>query len=279
MNINPLLRKEFRQRMRTNRAPFVITAYTVVMSLLTFFLLYENVQGQLLPLLPVRSEQVFVILSLLQMMVVALMTPAFAAGSISGERERRTLVVLLTTPLSPLRILGGKILSSSALLGLLLVTTLPLYSLVFLFGAAVPAEVVAVFAFQLFTIVLIATLSVLWSTIALRSGWSTVLSYATVGWMVVVSGAVGYGLQIISRRDPMEFFAAHWAVIFLSLNPLWIEASFETAVNAPAHAWVEFVAFYCVLALLLTLPSIWRLRPQALRKLPAVKRLSEQDYE
>lgn len=265
--------------MRTNRAPFVITSYTVVMSLLTFFLLYENVQGQLLPVLPVRSEQVFMILSLMQMLVVALMTPAFAAGSISGERERRTLVVLLTTPLSPVRILVGKILSSSALLGLLLVTTLPLYSLVFLFGAAVPQEVVAVFVFQLFTIVLIATLSVLWSTVALRSGWSTVLSYATVGWMVLVSGGVGYGLQIVSQHDAMAFFAAHWAPLFLSLNPLWIEASFEHAVAAPAGAWVLFVVFYGVLCLLLVFPSVWRLRPQALHRLPFLKRLSEQDYQ
>lgn len=276
--MNPLLRKEFRQRMRTKRAPVVITAYVVSMSLLTFFLLYENVQGQLLPLLPIRSEQVFVILSLLQMTVVAFMTPAFAAGSISGERERRTLAVLLTTPLSPFRILGGKVLSSSALLSLLLVTTLPLYSLVFLFGGAVPQEVVAVLMFQLFTIVLIATLSVLWSTIALRSGWSTVLSYATVAWMVMVTGAIGYGLHLL-QRDPMAFFAGQWSDYFLSLNPLWVEASLENFVTAPHHAWIGFVIFYVTLCVLLVLPSIWRLRPQSLRRVPWIGRVSERDFQ
>ncbi|MDQ0188609.1 ABC transporter permease [Alicyclobacillus cycloheptanicus] len=267
--------------MRTNRAPVVITAYIVCMALLTFFLLYENVQGQLLalPLLPVRSEQVFVTLSLLQMTVVAFMTPAFAAGSMSGERERRTLAVLLTTPLSPVRILMGKILSSSALLSLLLVSALPLYSMVFLFGGAVPQEVVSVFAFQIFTIVLIATLSVLWSTIALRSGWSTVLAYATVAWMVMVTGALGYGLHLVAERDQMEFFAARWSEYFLALNPLWIESSFENYVTAPRFAWVWFVGFYSLLSVILFIPSVWRLRPQTFRKLPWIGRRSERDFQ
>jgi ABC-type transport system involved in multi-copper enzyme maturation permease subunit len=268
---NPLLYKEFRQRMRTRRAPVVITSYFVSMAALTFFLLYENVQGQLAFVLPARSEQVFLLLSLLQMTVVAFLTPAFAAGAISGERERRTLAVLLTTPLSPVGILIGKILSSSALLALLLVVTLPLYSLVFLFGGAVPQEVLAVFAFQLFTIVLIAALSVLWSTIALRSGWSTVLAYATVGFMIIFTGVVGYGLRLLAR-SPIEFFALRWSNELLNLNPLWIEASFAGVVTSTPRAWVGFIVFYCLLVLVLFVPAVFRLRPQLWRLLPGDER-------
>ncbi|GGJ06603.1 hypothetical protein GCM10010885_14670 [Alicyclobacillus cellulosilyticus] len=276
---NPLLHKEFRQRMRTNRAPVVIVGYLASMSALTFFLLYENVQGQLLQFQPARSEQVFFVLSLMQMAVVAFLTPAFAAGSISGERERRTLAVLLTTPISPLGILVGKVLSSSALLILLLVVTLPLYSLVFLFGGAVPQEVVAVIAFQLFTIVIIAAISVLWSSIALRSGWSTVLAYATVGWMVFVTGFVGYGLNFIAQHSPVAYFAGRWAERVLSLNPLWIEAVLEKAVRADPHDWVWFAVFYSAVCLVLLGPAVWRLRPQALYWLPWLVRAEEKHYQ
>jgi len=251
--------------MRTTRAPVVITGYLISMVLLTFFLLYESVQGQLVLFQPARSEQVFVILSLLQMTVAAFLMPAFAAGTISGERERRTLAVLLTTPLSPADILLGKILSSSTILVLLLIVTLPLYSLVFLFGGAVPQEVLAVFAFQLYTIVLISALSVIWSTLALRSGWSTVMSYATVGWMIIFTGVIGYGLQVLYHQYPMESFALRWANVLLSLNPLWIEASLENYVQAVPHAWLLFIGFYTLLVLVLAVPAILRLRPQTLR--------------
>lgn len=280
MRRNPLLQKEFRQRMRTFRTPWVISGYLAAMVSLTFLLLYENVQGQLYIFQPTRSEQVFFVMSLLQMTAVSFLTPAFAAGSISGERERKTLAVLLTTPLSPLGILVGKILSSSALLVLLLVVSLPLYSLVFLFGGAVPQEVLAVFAFQLYTIVLIATLSVFWSTIALRSGWSTVMSYATVAVMTLVTGIAGYGLRLLSVRYPLDGFAAHYANAFLSLNPLWVEATLENAVQSSSHSWwIPFVCVYSAVVLLMTGPAIWRLRPQLLHKVPGITRVNERNYQ
>lgn len=276
---NPLLNKEFRQRMRTRRAPIVITLYLLCMAMLTFFLLYESVQGQLSLPLPARSEQVFLAVSLLQMTVAAYLTPAFAAGAISGERERRTLAVLLTTPLTPLGILTGKVLSSSALLALLLVVTLPLYSLVFLFGGAVPQETIAVFSFQLFTIVVIAAMSVAWSTIALRSGWSTVLSYATVTFMTLITGVGGYGFRYIAERYPVDGFLLHWGNILLQLNPLWVEARMENAVAGPNETWIVFMLTYIVVCAALLVPCLWRLRPQVLSFVPKGAHRDEKNYQ
>jgi len=277
--VNPLLAKEFRQRMRTRRAPLIIVVYFCFVALITFFLLYENVQGQLALLLPTRSQQVFLVLTLLQLTMVAFLTPAFSAGAISGERERRTLAVLLTTPLSPGRILIGKVLSSSALLALLVVVTLPLYSLVFLFGGAIISEAVAVFAFQLFSIMLISTLSVLWSSIVLRSGWSTVFAYGTVAWMTIITGVVGYALKMLAPQSPIEFFAAHWANIILALNPLWIQASLEDAVQAGSHSWITFVVFYLTVVAVLSVPAVLRLRPQWVHAIPWLRGTQERDYQ
>ncbi|WP_245630166.1 ABC transporter permease subunit [Alicyclobacillus acidiphilus] len=279
MRINPLLAKEFHQRMRTARAPIVITVYLLGMVVLTFFMLYENVQGQLYLVQPSKSQQVFVLLSLLQMTVVAFLTPAFSAGSVSGERERRTLTVLLTTPLSPFGVLLGKVLSSSALLVLLVVVTLPVYSLVFLFGGAVPQEVLAVLGFQLLTIVVIATICVLFSTIALRSTWSTVFSYGTVGMMMVVFGALGYGLKTLYQQNPIELFTLHWSQFFYALNPLYVEAALQGAVSAKPAIWLTFTEFYAVVILILLIPSLWRLRPQWFARLSVRPSGSEKQYQ
>ncbi len=263
---NPLLQKEFRQRMRTKRAPFVITGYLLFMVALTFGLLYESLQGQTIISLTVRSEQIFVALSWLQMAIAAFLTPAFAAGSVSGERERRTLPVLMTTPLTPLGVIVGKILSSSALVVLLLVVTLPLYSLVFLFGGAVPQEVLSVFAFQLFSIFVIASISVMFSSIALQSAWSTVLSYGMVSFMLIVSGVVGYGLRLLALHNAIDAFAAGWGDQLLNLNPLWIEASLENAETGSPGSWVVFVGFYLLVCAVLLIPALYRLRPRGWTK-------------
>jgi ABC-type transport system involved in multi-copper enzyme maturation permease subunit len=252
---NPLLRRELRQRMRTRRAPWLVTGYLAAMTALTFGLLYESMQGQLLLLQPARGEQVFAILSMLQLAVALFLTPAFAAGAVSGERERQTLPVLLTTPLRVMDLLIGKILSSSALLVLLMLTALPLYSVVFLFGGAVPQEAVAVFAFQVFNVVWTAAMAVMWSAITLRSGWSTVLSYATVAWVIVITGVIGLGLQWFSQHYPIDWFAERWSDVLLHLNPLWVLAVLENLVRDPgaAPAWLAYCGVYTAGLLLLTL--------------------------
>jgi hypothetical protein len=164
-------------------------------------------------------------------------------------------------------------------MALLLVITLPLYSLVFLFGGAVPQEVLSVLVFQLFTTGLIAAFSVIWSTLALRSSWSTVLSYATVTWMVLVTGLVGYGLKFAATHFPMDYFLNSWGGILLDLNPLWIEASLENAVTTSPYSWVVFVLVYGVIALLLAIPCAWRLRPQSMRFLPRTMRSDGKSYQ
>ncbi len=274
---NPLLLKEFRQRMRTVRAPIVVTGYFVGMALITFFLLYENVQGQLSLFLPARSEQVFVTLSLLQTIVAAFLTPALRRIHQSGERERRTLAVLLTTPLPPGGILLGKVLSSSALLTLLLVVTLPLYSLVFLFGGAVPQEVIAVFAFRLFTVVLIAAISVMWSTISLNP-----VEHCTLVRNGDLDGVRDRRTRI---RVTHDCTAVPHGVLRVRVGGRAIKpesfvdfACIENPGLGRPLGWLWFVGVYVGFCLLLTIPSVWRLRPQAFRFVPgalrAGKRLS-----
>jgi ABC-type transport system involved in multi-copper enzyme maturation permease subunit len=262
---NPLLRRELRQRMRTRRAPWLVTGYLGAMTALTFGLLYESMQGQLLLLQPARGEQVFAILSMLQLTVALFLTPAFAAGAVSGERERQTLPVLLTTPLRITDLLIGKILSSSALLVLLMVTALPLYSVVFLFGGAVPQEAFAVFAFQVFNVVWTAAMGVMWSALTLRSGWSTVLSYATVAWILVLTGVIGLGLRWLSAHYPIDWFAERWSNVLLHLNPLWVMAVLENMVKDPAvpPAWLQYCGVYTACLLILAAAAAWRLRPGA----------------
>ncbi len=129
------------------------------------------------------------------------------------------------------------------------------------------------------TIVLIATVSVLWPSIALRSGWSTVLAYATVGFMVIFTGVVGEGLRLVAAKSPIELVATQWSNVLLSLNPLWIQLLFENVVAGQIHAWLTFVAFYLIVAALLVVPALVRLRPQVFRAVPGVRKAGERDFQ
>ena len=127
--------------------------------------------------------------------------PGLTAGSITGERERQTLVPLQVTLLKPRSIVLGKIASSLAFVVLMLIATAPLLAVSFILGGittgAVAKGLVMIFA----TAILLACLSVCFSTMLRRSQSATVLSYfATL--MLLAGTLVIFGAQQVgSDRD------------------------------------------------------------------------------
>ncbi|MCY0893397.1 MAG: ABC transporter permease subunit [Acidibacillus sp.] len=293
---NPLWRKELRQRMRSGRTVLAMSLYLFVIGTVAFVFMYVNVQGQTLLLQPTRTAELFMFLSYLQLAMISFVTPGIAAGAISGERERQTLSVLLTTPLSPGSIIIAKFISSISFLLLLIIMTLPLYSIVFLFGGVVPSQVLAVFGEQCITLLTIASVSVFWSTLLRKTGWSTVLSYATVAMMFLGSAIIGYFLDDLANHSPDQGMIQWIAGFCYSINPVYMQASLEATLGfitpafhqpavaaifvvvtnhnlASSTAWLTFLIVYLLGSLLLLLASIWRLRPGAfiLLKKRAVK--------
>ncbi len=285
--INPLLRKELRQRMRSGRTILALSLYLFVIGAVAFVYMYVNVQGQTLILQPARTAELFTFLSYLQLALVSFVTPGIASGVISGERERQTLAVLLTTPLSPITIIFTKFISSISFLLLLIVMTLPLYSIVFLFGGVLPSQVLAVFGLQFITLGAIAGISIFFSTLLRRTGWSTVFSYATVAMLFMGFAVFGYLFDSVGLHSAAENVWVHLAGICYSLDPIYMQAGIESnlgllspsfnqsivssvfdVVNSHSlsgkESWLFFLTVYILCGVILLFISAWRLRPGSL---------------
>ena len=281
---NPLLRKELRQRMRSLRTVLALSLYLIVTGVVAFTFMYVNVQGQTLLLQPTRTAELFTFLSYLQLALISFVTPGIAAGVISGERERQTLPVLLTTPLSPWSVILTKWLTSISFLILLILMTLPLYSIVFLFGGVVPSQVLAVFVLQFITMGAIASVSVFWSTFVQRTGWSTVLSYATVAAIFIGGTVIGYLMDTVAAHAPDQTMWIDLGTAAYTINPIYMQASLETSLGfitpsfsnslissvfntVQVHdlmsrpAWLVYALFHVGGSLILLILSAWRLRP------------------
>jgi len=96
-----------------------------------------------------RQEHVghalFVIFAWVQFVMLMLAAPISLCGAVSEEKSRRTLPVLLASPLSSLDIVFGKLLGGLIPVGLLLLAGLPIMFLLLVFGGLSPWEVVASF--------------------------------------------------------------------------------------------------------------------------------------
>src|SRR5438132_3391305 len=82
------------------------------------------------------GQALFLSLVIFQMVLLAFITPALTAGAISSERERQTIDLLFVTKLPSFSILWGKLLASMSFVLLLLLLSVPIFSLCFSLAAS-----------------------------------------------------------------------------------------------------------------------------------------------
>jgi ABC-2 type transport system permease protein len=185
---NPVLAKEYQWRMRAKKTPWVILLYLAVMGgiILTILALFRH-EGNWVD--PEQSQLLFTGLAVVQILMISLVAPGLTAGLISGERERQTMSVLLTTRLASSQIIFGKWFASLSFVLLLLFASSPLYIMVFLFGGVSTDVLWKVFAHLLITVLFLGSLGIFYSTLFKRTGVATVTAYLTVA-------LIGIGLLI-----------------------------------------------------------------------------------
>ncbi|MCS7066316.1 MAG: ABC transporter permease subunit, partial [Fimbriimonadales bacterium] len=141
---NPVVARELRVRVRFARAYWLQAIYLLFLILIVG-IAYAGTLGSQIAMDPYRAQQYlqqfyWVIFGTLTSLIV-LIAPGLTASAITLERERRTLDLLLATPLSARELLTGKLVGSFAFLVLLLALTLPASAVCILLGGATFGEV------------------------------------------------------------------------------------------------------------------------------------------
>lgn len=151
---NAVVGKELRSRMRGWRSTIIITVYMAVLGVIAVGFLMQQA-GTTSNQSATVGVQLFQALSIFQLFLILFVTPATTAGAISGERQRQTWDLLLVTRLSSFGIVWGKLLAGLAFSLLLICASLPLFSLVFLFGGVSPDDVLHTYVVFLVTVLLL----------------------------------------------------------------------------------------------------------------------------
>lgn len=231
MQVNPVIVKELRGRMRGPRAAIVMTIYLIVLSgvALLFYWAMRAASGYGSSQSSQVGKFLFGVLVVFQLIMVSLLTPAFTAGSITSEREQRTFDLLMTTLLRARSIIFGKLGSALSYVVLLIIAIAPLESLAFMFGGVSPEEIVLSQVVMLMAAVLFASVGIFWSSVLKSSVASNVLTYGTILFQLIgipvlyliitsILGAQSYSSNQPSMTSTPEFWYTSGAV--LSSNPL-----------------------------------------------------------
>lgn len=218
--------KELRGRMRGRRAFVVVTVYLLLLSGFAFAV-YQYLRQQAATttagqgfgfgpdmgfwpgavssggtaLSASIGHGIFGGLLLVETLLVLVLAPAFTSGAISLEREKQTIDMLVTTPLSTLGMVLGKLLSALTYVFLLIIASIPLASLVFVFGGVGPEDLLRGYVLLFALAFGMGAIGLFISALVKRTQTATVITYVTV--LVLAIGTVGAHqfLTVVTRPE------------------------------------------------------------------------------
>ena len=204
--INPVMVKEFQCR-QFGRMHWLLrlVAGCAVLSLLLTLASARGTESR-------GVEYTGALIIILQVALIVLLTPGLAAGMIAGEMEGGSWNLLRVTPLSPGRILRGKLISVMLTLALLLCATLPGYAVIMLIKPTLQQQVVQV----LICLAVAAVLSMLVSATISSFFRSTAIA-TTVSYGILIAVFGGTMLVWMNRDAP---FGRDFVEYALRLNPM-----------------------------------------------------------
>src|SRR4051794_24164438 len=176
---NPVLARELLVNLRSNRAFVLQFIYVAFLAAVVYFKWPTGEDGARQVSSGV-AQQLFDLFFLGQFFLVALVAPSFAAGSITGEKERKTYEMLLASPLKPSTILMGKLLSSLSYLVILILSSLPLMILCFLLGGIMLSEIVRAYLVLILAAGTFGLISVACSSYFRRTSSALLVSYLVI---------------------------------------------------------------------------------------------------
>ena len=130
-----------------------------------------------------------------QLFFVTLLAPAFTAGIITGEREKQTYDLLMTTLLRPRSIILGKLGAALAWLLLLVLAVVPVASLSFILGGVAPEELILSLVVILAATFWYGAIGLFWSSVVKSTIVAVVLALLTNAFLLVL-GPILYFIVI-----------------------------------------------------------------------------------
>ena len=243
MRVNPVLRNESKIAVRSIKFTLMIFAYIAVLSI-AVMIYYSSVNQQVFSngLYLQSSKLFYVVMAIGQAILLLFIVPALSSTAICSEREKQTLDILLSSKLTPLQIIIGKVSASSLRVIILIISTMPLYAIGSLTGVIKISNILELIVFFIVNTIFVSSIGVFISTCAKTSKVSTTLSYALVlaiymgiiviTWVILIitiynKDMSGTALTTMPKALPIVYLSPVVGFVSLLLNQVGLGSEFS----------------------------------------------------
>jgi ABC-type transport system involved in multi-copper enzyme maturation permease subunit len=175
---NPVLQRELLTNLRMPRAFVLLFVYVALLGGVVYLAWPQEQRLDMAQ--PEAAKRLVNLFFFGQYMLASLMAPSFAAGAITGEKERMSYEMLLASPLRPGAIVLGKLFAALCHLGILMICSLPIVMLCLPLGGVSLYEVFAAYFAMIATVGLFGMISLWASSYFRRTSASLVVSYLMI---------------------------------------------------------------------------------------------------
>ncbi len=182
MKLSPIFKKDEITSVRRFILPTLITIVNGSLAMLVLMNLFyvtksARATGEISY---VNFLRIYYIAAFTELLLILLIAPALTASSISGERERKTLGLLLTTQLDPWDIVIGKMLGALSTLLLLVATSVPILATVYIYGGITLLQVAGYFSMLMISSVFCTSIGIMASSFISTTAAATAVAYVII---------------------------------------------------------------------------------------------------
>jgi hypothetical protein len=183
--------RDFRVQLRGNRSVMLFGAYLVLLIGVAMFVYSQAVGDQAYSIVDAQSklQNFYVVVMELLAGAICVVAPALSATTVVLEKQRQSLDLVFSAPVSPKYYLVGKMLSSYRYIWMMLVLSLPVTAACVVMGGASWSDVLGTYFFLSLQGLVLTSLSLLMSTLAPRPVSAVLWSYAICIPYLCLTGA------------------------------------------------------------------------------------------
>lgn len=216
MHMNPLVKKDVKVQSRSMRMSWGLFAYEAIMALVFLFAMMmikqqsywseANIYSRIVMLYPV--------LAITQIIIIGVTVPVSTSSSISGEKERQTFDIMMTTSMTPFSIVWGKVMTAIIQNMFYVAAGMPVMALAFVIGGLSPVYLLWFLLIALLAAFFAASIGVFCSSCCKKSISAAVMSYVFYLVFFILT-AVPYWIAEMYMNE----FAGRVFFWLLLLNP------------------------------------------------------------
>ncbi|MEE3392971.1 MAG: ABC transporter permease [Lachnospiraceae bacterium] len=222
-HINPILAKNLLIRTRSVKFAISIAAFDIILMLVSVFGYRISFNYNINDYIDFSSAtDIYMLSSLLLLFMMIMIIPSISCVGIAGERERASFDLLLSTGISPFRIIAGSFLESMIIIMIYAFSALPVLSIVFTVGGINLYNMAGLMLEIFLSAFFLVSFSVLASSLTGKIFRSTLISYIFIILTAVFTVVIPFIIYVMVRYLGSSINTGEdlsWISYIFMLNP------------------------------------------------------------